>query len=229
MADPTFTFEEIIFKRIDMKRGEAIKWLAAMGSFAIFAGIRILENSSKGNLHFVALGSGGTNAMAFIHKKGIKANYSCFTSPYVSHLTSDIKHIFWETPREYCVLGENYMTPLLLTNEMKSVFSGNETFVILAGLGGSVGTGFIFDALKFLWENQKKYMAICTLPMQCEGKSRNQYARLKQQEICKMNNVHFIDNEHLYKIYPEISTIELFEKANEKAYHIFRQYSLQLN
>lgn len=212
-----------------MKRGEAIKWLVAMGSFAIFIGIRILENSLKGNLHFVALGSGGTNAMAFIYKQGIKANYSCITGSYISHLTPDIKHIFWETPREYCVLGENYMTPLSLTNEMKSVFSGNEIFVILAGLGGSVGTGFIFDALKILRENQKNYIAICTLPMQCEGKSKNQYARLKKQEICKMNNVHFVDNEHLYKIYPGISAIKLFEKVNEQAFHIFRQCSLQPN
>jgi len=200
-----------------------------MGSFAIFPGIRILENSLKGNLHFVALGSGGTNAMAFIYKQGIKANYSCITGSYVSHLTPDIKHIFWETPREYCVLGENYMTPLSLTNAMKYVFSGNEIFIILAGLGGSVGTGFILDVLKFLLANWKNYIAICTLPMQCEGKSRNQYARLKKQEICKMKNVHFIDNEHLYKIYPEISTIELLEKANEQAYRISRQCSLQLN
>lgn len=212
-----------------MKRGEAIKWLAAIGSFAIFPGIRKLENSLKRNLYFVALGSGGTNAMAFIYKQGIKANYSCITGSYMSHLTPDIKHIFWKTPSKYCVLGENYMTPLSLTNEMKSVFSGNETFVILAGLGGSVGTGFIFDALKFLRENQKKYVAICTLPMQCEGKSRNQYARLKKQEICKMRNVHFIDIEHLLQQFPEMKTTELFENANEMAYHIFRQCSLQPN
>ena len=101
MADLDFTFEEIIFKSIDMKRGEAIKCLAAIGSFAIFPGIRILENSLKRNLHFVAFGSGGTNAMAFICKQGIKANYYCITGSYITHLTPDIKHIFRETPIEY--------------------------------------------------------------------------------------------------------------------------------
>lgn len=191
-----------------MKRREVLKGLAALGALALLPTQRVLGNRTNTNLHFVALGSGGTNAIAYIHTKGVKANYTCITGPHVSHLTPDVKHIFWETPTEYRILGIYDRTPLSLTKKMKAVFNDDETFVILAGLGSSVGTGLIIDALKFLQSKQKNYLAICSLPFKNEGWSKTEYANLKKAELESLKNVLFFDHSQIITHRPDVPTEE---------------------
>lgn len=188
-----------------MKRREVFKGLVALSIVPI---IRVLENITNTNLHFVALGSGGTNAMSFIHQKGIKANYTCITGSNVSHLTPDVKHIFWETPKELRISGVYYRTPLSLTREMKAIFYGDETFVILAGLGSSVGTGLIIDTLEFLQFKQKNYLAICSLPFKNEGSAKNEYAYQKKGELERLKNVLFFDHNQIITHRPDVPTEE---------------------
>jgi len=187
-----------------MKRREVLKGLAALGALTLLPNIELLGNRTNTNLHFVALGRGGTNAMEFIHKKGIEASYTCITGPHVSHLTPDVNHIFWETPPEYRILGIYDQQPLSLTKEMAAIFSGDETFVILAGLGSSVGTGLIIDTLEFLQSQQKNYLAICSLPFKCEGWSKAEYANLKKAELANFKNVQFFDHNQIITHRPEV-------------------------
>lgn len=191
-----------------MKRREVLKGLAALGALALMPNIRAFENRTNPNLHFIGLGSGGTNAMAYIHQKGIEAKYSCITGPHVSHLTSKVKHIFWETPPEYRILGIYDRKPLSLTPEMKAIFSGDETFIIIAGLGSSVGTGLIIDTLKFLQSKQKNYLAICSLPFKYEGWSKTEYANLKKAEFESLKNVLFFDHNQIITHRPDVPTEE---------------------
>lgn len=187
-----------------MKRREIIKGLAAMGALSLLPGFRVFGNKAKLNLHFVALGSGGTNAMAYIHQKGIEANYTCITGPHVSHLTPDVKHVFWETPLQYRILGIYDRHPFSLNPKMKTIFSGDETFIIMAGLGSSVGTGLIVDTLKFLQSKRKNYLAICSLPFKEEGRSKNEYANLKKAELETFKNVQFFDHKQIITHHPDI-------------------------
>jgi hypothetical protein len=191
-----------------MKRREVLKGLVALGALALLPGMRIFGNEGNTNLHFVALGSGGTNALAYIHQKEIEANYTCITGPHVLHLTPDVKHIFWETPPEYRILGIYDRTPLLLTQEMKAVFSGDETFVILAGLGASVGTGLIIDTLEFLLSQHKNYLAICSLPFKNEGWSKMEYANLKKTELERFKNALSFDHNQIITHRPDVPTQE---------------------
>lgn len=191
-----------------MKRREVLKGLAALGALTLLPNIDLFGNRTNTNLHFVALGSGGTNAMVFIHKKGIEANYTCISGPHVSHLTPDVKHIFWETPPEYRILGIYDRQPLSLTKEMAAIFSGDETFVILAGLGSSVGTGLIIDTLEFLQSQQKNYLAICSLPFKNEGRAKNEYAHQKKAELESFKNVLFFNHNQLPTHRPDVPTEE---------------------
>ncbi len=187
-----------------MKRREVLKGLTALGVLALLPAQSLLGNRTNTNLHFVALGSGGTNAMAYIHIKGIEAKYSCITGPHVSHLTPDVNHIFWETPPKYRILGIYDRKPLSLTEEMAAIFSGHETFIILTGLGSSVGTGLIIDTLKFLQAKQKNYLAICSLPFKNEGRSKKDYANLKKAELESFENVLFFDHNHIITHRPDV-------------------------
>lgn len=191
-----------------MKRREVIKGLATLGTFALLPNIRALGNQANINLHFVSLGHGGKNAMVYIHQKEIKANYTWITGSYVSNLTPDVKHIFFETPREYRINGIYYRTPLSMTQEMKAVLSSDETFVILAGLGSSVGTGLIHDTLKFLQSQQKNYLAICSLPFKNEGRSKEEYANIKKSELEGLKNGLFFDHNQIITHNSEVPTEE---------------------
>ena len=191
-----------------MKRREILKGLAAIGTLTLMPNIVAFGNRANFNIHFIGLGSGGTNALTYIHQKGIDAKYSCITGLHVSHLTPDVKHIFWETPPEYRILGIYDRKPLSLTKEMKAVLSSDETFVILAGLGSSVGTGLIIDTLKFLQSKQKNYLAICSMPFKNEGRSKNEYANQKKAELESFKNVLFFDHNQIITHHPEVPVEE---------------------
>ena len=178
-----------------MKRRELIKGLGALGAMALLPGILAARNQSNIPLHFVGLGQGGTNAMVHIHEKGIEAKYSCITGSYVSHLKPGMEHLFFETPHDYRILGIHYKKPMDITSEMKAIFSEDHQYIILTGLGASVGTGLISSVLDFLNTEKKNYHAICCLPSLNMGRSKRTYAEEKKAEIEGDKNVLFFDQQ----------------------------------
>ena len=206
-----------------MKRRESIKGLAALGAIASLPGILAVKNNSNTQLHFVGLGQGGTNAMVHIHGKGIKAKYSCITGPYVSHLKPEMEHLYFRNHPDYRINGIYYKKPLDLTPEMKAIFKENHQYVILTGLGSSVGTGFIRSLIDFMNTERKNYTAICSLPPKCEGRSKREYATQKKAEIEAFANVIFFDNETIDNKYLPI--IKRFEMGNELFYQHFMKYN----
>jgi cell division GTPase FtsZ len=206
-----------------MKRREVIKGLVALGAIALLPGNLATENNSNIQLHFVGLGQGGTNAMVHIHGKGIVAKYSCITGPYVSHLKPEMEHLFFRNHPDYRINGIHYKKPLGLTPEMKAILKENHQYVILTGLGSSVGTGFIRSLLDFMNSERKNYLAICSLPPKCEGRSKRDYATQKKAEIEEFANVIFFDNQSIDNDYLPVK--KRFEMGNELYYQLFMEYN----
>jgi cell division GTPase FtsZ len=204
-----------------MKRREVIKGLAAFGVLAFLPDITAIGKQAKSNLHFVGLGQGGTNAMVHIHGKGVVAKYSCITGPYVSHLKPEMEHLYFRNHSDYRIKGIHYKKPLDLTPEMKAIFRESHRYVILTGLGSSVGTGFIRSLLDFMNLERKNYIAICSLPPKCEGRSKRNYATQKKSEIEGFANVIFFDNELIDNDYLPVK--KRFEMGNELFYQLFME------
>jgi len=213
-----------------MKRRELIKGLAALGVMVLLPNI-VLTGHQKiiKHLHFVGLGQGGTNAMAFIYKKGIKAKYSCITGRYVSHLTTEMEHLFFKTLSEYRVNGVHYKKQIALTPEMKTIFKEDDRYIILTGLGASVGTGLISNLLEFLQTERKNYLAICSLPSFNEGRSKRVYAIEKMNELEKLKNVLSLDQQLIAEEIEKPSILKIFEKGNQQYYNLFKAYYSQIN
>ncbi|MDP2890644.1 MAG: hypothetical protein Q8P34_16980 [Bacteroidota bacterium] len=203
-----------------MKRREVIKGLGVLGVLAFLPDITATGNHASTQLHFVGLGQGGTNAMVHIYKKGIDAKYSCITGPYVSHLKPEMEYLFFETPQDYRINGIHYKIPLELTPEMKVLFSENHRYVILTGLGASVGTGLIGSLLTFLNTERKSYFAICSLPPKNEGRSKREYTEEKKAEIEGISNVIFFDHQDIREECGLLPVKETFEIGNELFYRI---------
>ena len=178
-----------------MKRRELLKGLGALGAMTLLPGILTSGNHSDTQLHFVGLGQGGTNAMVYIHEKGIEAKYSCITGSYVEHLKPEMEHLFFETPQDYRIGGIHYKKPMAITSEVKAMLSENHRYIILTGLGASVGTGLISSVIDFLNAEQKDYHAICCLPSLNMGRAKRTYAEEKKAEIEDRKNVLFFDQQ----------------------------------
>ena len=206
-----------------MKRREVIKGLGALGAMALLPGNLFAGNHSNTQLHFVGLGQGGTNAMVHIYEKGIAAKYSCITGPYVSHLKPEMEHLFFETPQDYRIGGIHYKKPLDLTPEMQAIFKENHRYIVLTGLGASVGTGLICSLLDFMNTERKSYFAICSLPPKNEGRSKREYAEQKKAEIEGLTNVGFFDQQAI-RVREECGLLpinETFRIGNELFYKQF--------
>ena len=202
-----------------MKRREVIKGLATLGTLAFLPNFGIDGIHTSAHLHFIGLGHGGTTGLASIQKKGIEAKYTCITGPFVSHVKSDFRHIFFESLQEYRVNGIKYKEQLPLTREMEDVLSENDFFVILTGLGSSVGTGLISNILEFLEFKEKNYLAICSLPFKNEGRFRNKYANEKMMDLQKYN-VRFFDSNKILEKYGEARISKNFANCDEEIYSI---------
>jgi cell division GTPase FtsZ len=70
---------------------------------------------------------------------------------------------------------------------------------------------------------RKNYLAICSLPPKCEGRSKRDYATQKKAEIERFSNVIFFDNESIDNDY--LPVIKRFEMGNELFYQLFMEYN----
>lgn len=201
-----------------MKRRELIKGLGALGAMAFIPGMLATGNQINKKLHFVGLGQGGTNAMVHIYEKGISAKYSCITGPYVSHLKPGMEHLFFETPRDYQIGGIHYKKPLAITSEMKAIFGENHRYIILSGLGASVGTGLISSLLDFVNTEHKDYQVICSLPSNNLGRAKRAYAEEKKAEIEGIKNVLIFDQQSIHEDLGQLSIRKIYDEGNELFY-----------
>jgi cell division GTPase FtsZ len=204
-----------------MERSEFLKEVVALGALSVVPDFIIQTNRSRLKLHFVGVGSGGTNAMVHIHNKGINANYSCINGLYFSHLSKDMEFVFFESPANYRISGSYYKKGLELTPAMKEIFDKDELYIVLAGLGSSVGTGLINNLLEFLHAEQKSYMAICSLPFTKEGRSKSEYAFERKKELSGQKNVHFIDLNQTIEEGGSVAIPEMFKRGDELFYSAF--------
>jgi len=221
-----------------MKRRELIKGLAAFGALAVLPNMKISGSRKNDKFHFIGLGSGGTNIARHFQQKGIVGDYTCITwfpaivapvqwapdqfDPYPFVLYDGFNHIEYEYPRHIRQSNELGKQPIPLTSEMKRVLSDDRIYIVIVGLGAYSGTSLISDTLEFLESNNKRYLAICTLPFKNEGRSRNEYAKEKMMDLQKYN-VCFFDNNKILEKYGESRISKNFEHSDYEIYRIFEK------
>lgn len=183
-----------------MNRKEAIKVLATIG---IIATMPTLVNVKKGRrrIHFVGLGGAGSKAMGKVYEQGSLAKYTYFTD--VEHYKSipNINFILYTPLNNYKSQISENSNPLIefeekiaLPPDLKNIFNKNDSFILLAGLGGYTGTKTSEFLINWLIEKNIDFQAIFCLPFKFESKRRN----IAQKFISKFQelpNLHFFDNE----------------------------------
>lgn len=206
-----------------MIRRDVIKGLAALGVMSIFPSINALVEISVTKLHFIGLGTGGANIAYNFKQKGITGKYTginwfpSFIEPY-----KGLNHIEYEYPRQIRQSNELGKQSIPLTTEMKRTLSADLFYVLFVGLGAFTGTSLIQSCIEFLESNNKRYMAICTLPFKNEGQFRNHYANEKMADLKNYSNVLFFDNNEIVEKYGEDCISKQFARSDEEIYRIFK-------
>ena len=145
-----------------MNRRHAIRTLSALVAMVCFPKFELLSKPGPLNLHFIGLGGAGCNIIEHIHKKGVKARYTCITSPERPYLPADIEFIqFGPAGHDY----HNYkveMKDIEISDDIQNLFKGDLMFVLFAGFGGTTGTNLTRQLSAMLQRNNKKFMIIYT-------------------------------------------------------------------
>lgn len=190
---------------------------------------KALSNLNK-LFHFIGLGGAGSNVLEGIYAKGFHAKFTCISNPARPHLPDKIHFLKFippgqtSYPRGRASSGfSDLNTPLHLTREIKEVFTENERYILLAGLGGYTGTKLVEQLITWLHENDKEFMVICSMPYAFEGE-RRLYASSIVKKFQMLPNFHYYDPELDFE---ELGSLTI-KATNEKFWVLFKENYLKV-
>ena len=184
------------------------------------------------NTIVVGLGGAGCNIVEYLQKNGIKASFIGISNPERPNLSSDIRFIKFVPPQ--ISLGEgsgkflpvsDMNQPLILPQNIKELFTSNNKYILLAGLGGYTGTYMVEHLADFLKQTKIEFAVICCLPLQFEGKQRKAVAREAQTKLESHVNVTYFDPNTLSQQYGDRSLEDFFDVCNTKVLDIFKRFA----
>jgi cell division GTPase FtsZ len=133
----------------------------------------------KDLIHIIGLGGGGSNAMEYIHRKGVQAKYTYITDRQRLYLPKEIDFIQFrpplknkiQFPKEFAGFSD-VNQEIILPEGIRSLFFENQKYILLSGLGGNTGTLLIHKLSYWLEISRKDFAIIVSLPYHFEGIER---------------------------------------------------------
>ena len=184
----------------------------------------------KSIIKIIGVGGGGVNAVNYMYRKGINdVTFAlCNTGrqalndspiPIKIHMGFDRLDAF--SPKRCRQDAEE--SEFELHSMLKD---GTKMSLIVAGMGGAIGTGAAPVIARISKELEILTIGIVTLPFKFEGFKRSDHAIEGIEEMAKcVDSLIVINYECLHEIYPEMSVLEAFEKADEVLYMTVKNIS----
>lgn len=173
----------------------------------------------KSFIKIIGVGGGGGNAVNYMFREGIHdvsfalCNTDCFALN--------------ESPIPVCIQLRPFRHPKWgqqaaeeSESEIRAMFNdGTKLSLIIACMGGETGIGAGPVIARISKEIDILTIGIVTIPFEFEGSRKIVQAMEDINEMAKhVDSLIVINNEHLHEIYPEMSVLEAFEKADETIY-----------
>lgn len=181
------------------------------------------------NLHIIGIGGAGTNTAAYFHKQGVNAKYTYINNLEINEISKEFNYINFVSPtkefiqtKKYQVVFSDMTQELIIPQETLDLFTKNEKYLLLSGLGGYTGTFMMQQLTEMLYQQKIPFLSICTSPFNFEGEEKNKYALQTTQKLQHISNFHCINLENVLKNHGNLSVKESFEKINEMSFKIFQ-------
>ena len=183
-----------------------------------------LPKNQSNVIKVIGVGGGGSNAINYMHSKGIKGVdfVVCNTDSQAlesSHVENKIQ--LGITLTEGLGAGANQeigeKAAVESFDDIRKMFETNTKMVfITAGMGGGTGTGAAQIISKLAKEMNILTVGIVTMPFQFEGKIRSDQAKIGVNKLRKqVDALIVINNNKLIDIYGNLGFKEGFAKADE--------------
>lgn len=182
--------------------------MAAIGALAVLPSAAVWSMPSGRAAHFVGLGGAGGSLLAYFHSKLPNARYTWMDAEMPEQVPDYVNFI-------HAGSSEN------ISDLVKSHFTGNEKFVLMAGLGGEAGTRLIEELSFRLHQLQKDFAAICNLPFTFQGRIVRERAIKAKTRLSALPNFHCFDLDEIGQPYGHLLMGEVFEKADFAFWEIF--------
>lgn len=167
------------------------------------------------------VGGAGGNAVNHMHKMGITGvNFVVCNTDQQALKNCNVENKIQMGPglgagnnpergRELAIESEEVLRSLLSTSGAKMLF-------IAAGMGGGTGTGASPVIAKLAHELGILTVAVVTIPLRIEGKTRYEQAARGVAELNQwVDSLLIIDNEKLHQVYGKLPIKEAFSKADD--------------
>ncbi len=187
-----------------MNRKDAIKSIFALSISAVlplnlvFEKSNIKKEQQENKIHYIGFGNAGAHivqslAVKYPHHKFIIAN-----NQKINNLYKEINFVRTENFRKlhpgifekiYDFSIQDGNSKIFIPNKLKEILNKNNSFVLIAGLGGITGSFLIKKTAEYLNAQNKDFRIVASLPFKFEGRKRNYIANsilneLKQYSTC---------------------------------------------
>lgn len=149
-------------KTTNINRRNMLKRLAVISAATLLPDALLSVANNAPAIHFIGLGDAGSNVVEYIYSKGIKGKYTCISNTIKNNLPKEIQ----------CIQLNTQSVAIEIPDAVLKIFNANDTFILLSGLGGYLGTFMTEKITLSLHEQQKSFMTITTLPFKFEGEER---------------------------------------------------------
>jgi len=214
---------------IKVSRREVLKGLTALGAIALLPKLLISSSEKTSSIHFIGLGGAGSSQVEFLYSKGVKGKFTCISNPVRPNLPKEIQFVHFIPPgKSYDKNGvekhriSDLEQPIVIPDSILNIFNSNDVFVLLSGLGGYTGTFMTEELTLLLNQRRKLFLTISSLPFKFEGQKRRLIAENTLNKLKSMDRFQYYELENLKTKYGNLTLKDVFEKANEELYEIYR-------
>ncbi|MHC1773825.1 MAG: hypothetical protein AB9834_00290 [Lentimicrobium sp.] len=186
-----------------------------------------IKISTQTETHLIGLGSGGVNAIKYIWSQWANGRFTAVNDPADADIPDGINLIPFHSPKILKFTGTkrdiyfpDMEQPLELPDEMTGLFREDCRFVILAGLGGYIGTKIAEALSRMLQKEQKDFITICSVPFSFEGRNKLAYAREAVEQMKSIPNCHFFELDLLRNEHNDLLLSEAFPAGDRYFYKI---------
>jgi len=203
-----------------MDRRKALRNLTGLAALAFLPKQHLFALQQKKAVHFLGIGSAGTKVLHLFQKREMGDHFTSINDGRSAMAdTHFIQYSHPMTERDR-VIQEYYhpdtIAPFVYPEEVKDIFQKDQSYVLLAGLGGYTATHMSKAIIPQLLERNIDFKAVFSLPFAFEGKKKLDLAKEIVEMSLGLPQIRFVDNEAMRKNMGNLSIREAFRKIDEK-------------
>ena len=189
----------------------------------------------KQDIHFIGIGDAGTNVLEyFYYFLGFEAKYTYINDCLRVYLPNEIEYFNFNSEVKWSKIRNNQIplktyTDFKLNEDLKKIFEEGDTYILLTGLGGFIGTILTQKIINYLESKNIRFLLIASLPFQFEHKEKIKNAFYFVGKNNMKSNFLYYDLGRLKLKFGTVKVQYALDKANKEFLKLFYKGIVELD